>query len=80
MLKPPKEKWEGATIRNMHTKTNILCPLFFYPNLYDYELEGSKNNLILDIDKFVARAREITKSDTNRFRVCLHDLRILLNR
>jgi len=51
LLKPPKEKWEGAQQRNHYSKTNILFPIFNYVNLKSYEQEESNNNnLILSIE------------------------------
>jgi E3 ubiquitin-protein ligase UBR4 len=70
LLKPPKEEWEGATIRNQHTKCNNLFPIL-----------GSKTPLdtyAACVEKYWNNLMALDKCESPRFRVLAHDLKNLL--
>ena len=72
-LKPKKEEWEGAALRNSSTKCNNLFPLFapgITEELYAQYVDRYWNNL----------QHMCGRCESTRFRLLAHDLRLLLLR
>ncbi|CDW77116.1 e3 ubiquitin-protein ligase ubr4 [Stylonychia lemnae] len=72
-LKQPKKEWEGAAIRNDHTKCNNLFPLRGgnLPEDSYYSMVEKYFNLL---------TKTVGQCDSDKVKVVLHDFKILLKR
>lgn len=70
-MRPPKDEWQGATIRNNHTKCNNLFPLIG-PNTPSTSYTSA-------LDKYWLNMNNIQRIDSSsRFRLLVHDFKFLL--
>jgi len=69
-LKPPKEEWEGATIRNQHTLCNNLFPIIGPATPID--------SYTTSLEKYWTNLSNLGRCDSPRFRLLVHDLKFLL--
>lgn len=71
-MRPPKLEWEGATIRNAHTKCNNWIPI----------RGGTVTNDLYSnaVGRYFSNMRNIAKTEQPKFKIILHDLKSLLKK
>ena len=71
-MRPPKSEWEGATIRNAHTKCNNLFPI----------RGGTVTNEVYSsaFNRYFNNMRGIVKTEQPKFKVIVNDLKSLLKK
>lgn len=79
-LKPPKQEWQGAAIRNSHTLCNNLYPIFISTSMD--KLNDRYTTLLSQyqqhIESYWSRLNWLTRSNKYKFELCMYDMTQLL--
>ena len=79
-LKPPKSEWDGALIRNAHTRTNALFPILLPPTASTADDDVSFDQYAQAVETYWARFQFSSRLTLPRFMLVMEDMKMLLLR
>ena len=79
-LKPPKQEWDGAKIRNAHTLCNALLPILLPPSAQDPDGDSSYDVYVQAVEAYWQRFSFAPRLTLPRYLLVLEDLKFLLLR